>query len=166
MHFATFVRGAATGAAIAYLFDPVSGRGRRTRLRDMAISRARRTIGDVERRGRYVANVAQGRMTEMVSPGPDNRTPDDATLSARIQSEVFGQADVPKDRLTLDVVNGVVTLRGELDSQEQIDDLAGRVRQVPGVGHVEVLIHLPGRTAPNKQAAVRASRAAGTGGTS
>ena len=166
MHLGSFVRGAATGAAIAYLFDPVSGRGRRTRVRDMAMSRTRRAIGDVERRGRYVANVAQGRLTEAVSPGPDNRAPDDATISARIQSEVFGRADVPKDRLTLDVVDGVATLRGELDSQEQIDDVAMRVRQVPGVRDVVVLIHLPGRTAANKEAAVRASRAAGDGGTS
>jgi osmotically-inducible protein OsmY len=164
MHFGTFVRGAATGAAIAYFFDPVSGRGRRTRLRDMAVSRGRRAIGDVERRGRYVANVAQGRLTEMVSPGPDNRTPDDATLTARIQSEVFGQADIPKDRLTLDVVDGVATLRGELDSQVQIDDVVRRVHQVPGVRDVDVLVHLPGRTAANKEAAVRASRAAGDGG--
>jgi hyperosmotically inducible protein len=163
MHKRGFLSGAVTGAAIAYFFDPVSGRGRRARLRDMAASRARRTVGDVERRGRYYANVAQGRVSEMVSPGPDNRAPDDTTLSARVQSEVFGAPDVPKDRLALDVSSGIVTLRGELDSQEEIDDVAKRVRQVPGVHGVAVLVHLPGETAANKESAIRASRQAEDG---
>lgn len=163
MHKRGFLSGAVTGAAIAYFFDPVSGRGRRARLRDMATSRARRAVGDAERRTRYMANVAQGRMSEMVSPGPDNRTPDDTTLAARVQTEVFGAADVPKDRLTLEVSQAIVTLRGELDSQQEIDDVTTRVRQVPGVRGVAVLIHLPGETAPNKEAAIRASRQAGDG---
>jgi osmotically-inducible protein OsmY len=163
MHKRSFLFGSLVGAAFAYFFDPVSGNGRRARLRDQGMSRARHAVGDVERRGRYYANMAQGRMTEMVSPGPDERTPDDTTLAQRIQSEVFGAADVPKDRLTLDVVNSIATLRGELDSQQEIDDVATRVRQVPGVRGVEVLVHLPGTTAANKEAAIRASRnAAGT----
>lgn len=158
MHIGSFFVGGLTGAAIAYLFDPVSGRGRRTRLRDQGMSRTRTAIGNVEGRGRYYANVAEGRMTEMVTPGPDNRTPDDTTLTQRIRSEVFGSADVPKDRITLDVVNGVATLRGELDRQTQIDDVATRVSQVPGVRDVEVLIHLPGQVAPNKESALRTGR--------
>jgi osmotically-inducible protein OsmY len=158
MRAGSFFVAGLTGAAIAYVFDPVSGRGRRTRLRDQGMSRARTAVGNLERRGHYYANAAQGRMTEMVTPGPDNRTPDDTTLSHRIQSEVFGSADVPKDRITLDVVNGVATLRGELDTQAQIDDVATRVRQVPGVRGIEALIHLPGQVAPNKESAIRASR--------
>jgi osmotically-inducible protein OsmY len=158
MRIRTLVFGGLVGAAIAYFFDPVSGRGRRTRARDQLLSRTRRQVAEAERKTRYFANVAQGRIAERISPGPDNRMPDDATLAQRIQSEVFGAADVPKDRLSLDVVDGVATLRGELDTQEAIDALALRVARIPGVRDVEVLVHLPGRAAPNKQAAIDASR--------
>jgi hyperosmotically inducible protein len=158
------VFGGAVGAAIAYFFDPVSGKGRRSRLRDQGMSRARHVVGDAERRTRYLANVAQGRVTELVMPGPDNKTPDDATLAQRIQSEVFGRTEVPKDRVSLDVVDGVATLRGELDSREEIQDITTRVAQVPGVVDVEVLMHLPGEPSPNKEEALQASRRA-QGGT-
>lgn len=164
MGLPTLVFGGAVGAAIAYLFDPVSGRARRARLRDQGMSRARRAVGDAERRTRYLANVARGRMTEIVAPGPDNRTPDDTTLAHRIQSDVFGRADVPKDRVTLDVVDGVATLRGELDSPEEIESVTSRVAQVPGVVDVQVLVHLPGEPPPNKEEALQASRRA-QGGT-
>jgi hypothetical protein len=57
---------------------------------------------------------------------------DDATLTQRIQSEVFGSADVPKDRIALNVAGGVAELRGELDAQEDIDALFVRVSAVRG----------------------------------
>jgi osmotically-inducible protein OsmY len=96
----------------------------------------------------------------MASPGPDRVVVDDATLTRRIRSEVFGKVDVPKDRIALDVTDGVATLRGELDSQTEVERLADRVRSVPGVVDVVVLIHLPGTPAPNKEAALEASREA------
>lgn len=160
MRLRSFVFGGLVGAALAYYFDPVSGRGRRTRLRDQGLSRARRAVGDAERRTRYLANVAQGRMAEMVAPGPERRMPDDGTLVQRIQSEVFGRAEVPKDRISLDVVDGIVTLRGELDSPDEIEQVSRRVAQVPGVVDVEVLLHLPGEPPPNKEDALAASRRA------
>ena len=55
-----FIVATALGAAAAYFFDPQSGRGRRARLRDQAMSRARRGAEHAEGMGRDAANRAQG----------------------------------------------------------------------------------------------------------
>lgn len=157
MRIRTLVFGGLIGAAIAYFFDPQMGRGRRTRLRDQTMSEVRKARERAEAKGRYMSNAARGAMSEMASPGPDNVNPDDGTLTQRIRSEIFGSADVPKDRIALTVVDGVAELRGELDSQEEIDALFIRVSAVPGVRGVRNLLHLHGADAPNKQEALRAS---------
>ena len=46
---------------------------------------------------------------------------------------------------------GVVQLRGEVESQELIDDLVARARSVQGVVRVENLLHVPGTPAPMHQ---------------
>jgi osmotically-inducible protein OsmY len=44
----------------------------------------------------------------------------------------------------------VVVLRGELESQDLIEDLVNAVREVDGVRNVENLLHTPGTEAPAK----------------
>lgn len=166
MRLRTLVFGVAAGAAIAYFFDPVSGRGRRTRTRDQAAAKARRARETAERRGRYLSHMAEGRLSELRSPGPDRHDVDDVTLAQRVQSDVLGSADVPKDRITLEVTGGIAVLRGELDSRSEIDEIVERVRGVAGVRTVENLLHLPGEPAPNKEAAIRASETGGPTGRS
>ena len=160
MKMRTLVVGGAIGAAIEYYLDPVSGRGRRSQLRDQALSQVRkaRERGDAKRR--YASNVARGRISELVTPGPDNREPDDATLADRIRSEVFGAPDVADDRIALTVVDGVAELRGELDTAEDIERVAGRVASTPGVRDVVNLMHVHGTPSPNKEDALRASESA------
>jgi len=60
--------------------------------------------------------------------------------------------------VSLDVNDGVVELRGQLDDQAAIEELVLRVRAVPGVRSVVSLLHLPGQPAPNKQEALAASK--------
>jgi osmotically-inducible protein OsmY len=157
MRIRTLVVGGLVGAAIAYLYDPVSGRGRRAQLRDRGRAESRRIRERADAKKRHLSNVTRGVMSEMSSPGPDDHDPDDATIAQRIQSEVFGSADVPKDRIALTVVDGVAELRGELDAQEDIDALFIRVSAVPGVGGVQNLLRVHGAPAPNKKDAIRAS---------
>lgn len=160
MRMRTLMFGGLLGATAAYYLDPVSGRGRRTRLRDQAMARMRDAGRRAGTRSRYAIQSAQGRMTELVSSGPDTPFVDDVTLAQRIRSGVFGAVDVADDRLSLDVVDGVATLRGELDAQEEIDELLRRVRAEAGVRDVVSLLHLPGQPAPNKESAIEASRGA------
>jgi osmotically-inducible protein OsmY len=157
MRVRTFLFGGMIGAAIAYFYDPVSGAGRRARLRDQTLSEIRKTRERAEAKQRHLSNVAQGAMSEFRSPGPDNVDADDATIEQRIRSEVFGAADVPKDRISLSVVDGVAELRGELDSDEEVRRVAERVSMVPGVREVRNMMRVHGSAAPNKADAIEAS---------
>jgi osmotically-inducible protein OsmY len=156
--------GGLTGAAIAHFFDPDLGRGRRTRLRDQGLAAVRRLGDRAQARARYRAHQAEGELRERFQPGPQHPFPDDRTLEQRIQSEVFGDPDVPKDRLALDVVDGEAVLRGELDSEAEMRALVQRVSEVAGVRRVQNLLHLPGQPAPNKEEALEASERAEKGG--
>jgi hypothetical protein len=68
---------------------------------------------------------------------------DDESLTQKVENELFRAGDVPKSRIDVDVENGVVRLRGEVERHELIDELEHRTRRVDGVRDVENLVHLP-----------------------
>ena len=74
--------------------------------------------------------------------------PNDATLVAKVESEVFRDTEVPSGSVNVNAENGVVVLRGQLESEQLIDQLVAKVRKVQGVQDVESLLHLPGAEAP------------------
>ena len=76
---------------------------------------------------------------------------DDKTLAHKVETELFRAADAPKGRVDVSVVGGVVTLRGELESEDLIRDLLERTRAIQGVLGVESLLHTPGTPAPMHQ---------------
>jgi hypothetical protein len=76
---------------------------------------------------------------------------DDVTLSHEVESELFRAHHEAKGRVSVNAANGVVQLRGEVDSPELIDDLVERARSVRGVKDVENLLHTPGTNAPMHQ---------------
>ena len=116
---------AAAGAAIAYFFDPTSGRRRRALARDRSAGFARQSLRRFGRVKRHAEAEAYGlsqkaqHLTEEPKPKPD-----DATLARKVETEIFRDADVPK---------------GQLEE---------RARKVQGVERVENLLHLPGTPAP------------------
>jgi osmotically-inducible protein OsmY len=75
----------------------------------------------------------------------------------RIRSQVLGRQPFVPQRINVDCVGGIVYLRGEVDSEEIINQITDAVRTVRGVRSVESLLHVPGREAPNKEPALRAS---------
>jgi hypothetical protein len=160
MRLRSMLFGAALGAAAAYLLDPDRGRGRRARLAAQAAAAFRRTSAMAAGRGRYAVSAAVGRVLEArsrLTPAPA----DDTTLRDRIRSEALGHARIPAGRINIDVVDGRATLRGELDDARVIEEVAERVRAVPGVLAVENLLHTRSEEpAANKRAAIRASELA------
>lgn len=76
--------------------------------------------------------------------------PDDQTLVDRVESEIFRDRKEVKGKVNINAEEGVVVLRGQLDSQDLIDDLVNAVRDVDGVRNVENLLHTPGTKAPAK----------------
>jgi osmotically-inducible protein OsmY len=140
---------AAVGAALMYFFDPADGKRRRhvavDRTKAFFRSRARRGAGSVGSQAHALKQKATHLREE------DKATPNDATLKAKVESEIFRSPDVPKGQIDVNAENGVVYLRGETDRPELVEELEKQVRKIPGVRSVENLLHLPGEPAPSKQ---------------
>ena len=100
------------------------------------------------RAGRGVAAEAYGVSQKVQHLKEEPKDYDDATLAAKIQSQVFRDPDVPKGKLNVNVQNGVVQLRGEVPRADLIDELVAETRKVQGVRDVENLLHVPGTAAP------------------
>lgn len=139
---------AAIGAAAAYLFDPERGRTRRARLLDQGGARLREllgTLGGQAQRARFIAfEIRQ----QIAHRGDGQPMPGDAALSDRVHSELFADPSIPRYKMNINVEEGVVVLRGEVDESAQADDLIRRAEQIPGVMRVDSLLHLPGEPAP------------------
>jgi len=73
---------------------------------------------------------------------------DDATLKDKVESELFRDEHEIKGAININAQEGVVQLRGELPSQDLINALVTRTKQIHGVKDVESLLHLTGTEAP------------------
>jgi len=139
------------GALGEYFLDPQSGRRRRAVAADRIAAFLRRRRADAERQTRDTAGVAKGAVESATpSGGPPERLNDPA-LEAKVESEIFRDADAPKDKVNVSVENGVVYLRGELRTKKAIEGLARSARTVEGVAEVVNLLHRPGEEAPSKE---------------
>jgi hypothetical protein len=78
--------------------------------------------------------------TRVPDPIPES-DPNDPTLVARVESELFRDSDVPKGSLSIDAANGVVTLRGTVKDQSLATDIAERTQAIDGVTQVVNLLH-------------------------
>jgi hypothetical protein len=124
-----FALGGALGAALAYFFDPDNGRKRRKRV----IKRTTKAFRKATHLGEQ-----------------EKAQPDDVTLARKVESKIFRDADVPKGQINVNVEDGVVYLRGELEQPDLIEDLSTQARKVKGVRAVENLLHVPREEAPTK----------------
>jgi osmotically-inducible protein OsmY len=104
---------------------------------------------------RYVdryAGQAKGMAGSVPGVGrePAEQRLNDPALVAKVESEVFRDQQIPKDKLSVNVENGAVYFRGEVPDQNTMDELVARARRVDGVKGVENLTHLPSEAAPTK----------------
>jgi BON domain len=140
---------AAVGAALAYFLDPQNGKRRRHMTVDRVGGFFRRRGHDVGRAGRAVGSEAYGVAKKATHLREERKPqPNDATLTSKVESEIFRAADVSKGRISVNSERGVVYLRGEVESPDLIDELEQRARKVQGVRDVENLLHVPGSQAP------------------
>lgn len=138
----------ALGVAAMYFLDPDRGKRRRAMLRDRAASTAKRVGAVTERAERRIVSDAYGVGQKIAHPGlAQDEPPNDATLAQKVMTELFRDQRIPKGRINVNAENGVVQLRGQVEHPEEILELEGRVRRIPGVLDVENLLHLPGAPA-------------------
>jgi osmotically-inducible protein OsmY len=110
---------------------------------------ATQLIGQATRAGRGVASFALGKVNAVVNrtrgPKPDMT---DATLKAKVETELFRDPDVPKGDIDIVVVDHVVELRGQVKRPEIKKDLEVKAGAIPEVRSVKNLLHLPKTPAP------------------
>jgi osmotically-inducible protein OsmY len=129
--------------------------------RTVGIARSGVRLG--ERLGRRVVSEAFGLVERVRHLRQEPKVGmDDVTLARKVESEVFRAADSPKGDVDVNVVEGVVYLRGQVRQPEQIKAIEARTRRVPEVVGVENLLHLPGTPAPTRADAPRAQQRSGT----
>lgn len=75
---------------------------------------------------------------------------DDVTLARKVESEIFRGRSTSKATVNVNVVDGVVWLRGEVKRPEQVRRLEQKARSVPEVRGVENLLHLVKTPAPTR----------------
>jgi osmotically-inducible protein OsmY len=139
------------GAALTYFFDPQQGRRRRATTQDRVAAFFRRRVRQGEQIGRSATAQAEGLAQKAKHLKEEEKPqPDDVTLTRKVETEIFRDAEVPKGQINVNAENGKVFLRGEVGEPELIKDLEKRARKVQGVKDVENLLHLPGAEAPTK----------------
>jgi osmotically-inducible protein OsmY len=145
----------AAGAAVAYFLDPDRGRARRNRTKDQASAALRRRKADSERAARYREGRAEGAAVE-ARGGGQPRPQDDVDVAHAVR-QAFAAAGVDTGNVTVEAVDGAVTLRGQVESEDDKRRLEEVARSTPAVREVQSWLHLPGQPAPNKAEALRAS---------
>jgi osmotically-inducible protein OsmY len=136
--------GAVLGWLVGFFFDRNQGRRRRHLAVDRTGGYLRRRARGAARAGRTVRATAYGIRQKATHLREERKPqPNDATLKAKVESELFRPADIPKGKIDVNAEEGVVYLRGEADTPEMITELVERARKIQGVRDVESLLHLP-----------------------
>lgn len=139
------------GAALTYFFNPQQGRRRRAMAGDRISAFFRRGVRQGEQLGQSATAQAEALKAKATHLKEEEKPqPDDVTLTRKVETEIFRDAEVPKGQINVNAENGKIYLRGEVGQPELIKDLEQRARKVQGVTDVENLLHLPGTKAPAK----------------
>ena len=134
--------GAAIGAAAAWFLDPDRGGDRRTQALGYARKGKEQAVQAGEDLGQEVGSDEER--------APASERLNDPALQAKVESEIFRPESAPKGDVSVNVEDGVVYLRGELDDPAAIEGLREAASKVDGVRRVESLLHEPGQSAPQK----------------
>lgn len=130
---ATLVGGIALGAGLMYVLDPIGGRRRRATLRDQAYSASRRAQERLRKSAEYTRDRARGVYAEARARFRHDDASDDV-IRDRVRAAI-GRAVSHAGALSVDVRDGVVTLRGPVLASE-VDNLLKIVASVRGVQDV------------------------------
>jgi osmotically-inducible protein OsmY len=147
------ILGAAAGFAAAWFLDPNDGARRRNVAREKALKYARQGKDEAVRRADYAAGQIKGVAVQKAPVGGREDAAErlnDPALKDKVESEIFREPDAPKDKVSVNVEDGVVYLRGQLDDREAIERLRDAAVKVEGVRSVESLLHTPDEPAPTK----------------
>jgi hypothetical protein len=110
-------------------------------------------IGGAFRAGRWAAGQGIGTLQRVTGGGSTSGRPkdlDDVTIARKVETVIFRSAGRDKGKIDVNVVDGVVWLRGEARHPEDINAIEAEARAVPEVVDVQNLLHLPKTPAPDR----------------
>jgi hypothetical protein len=125
--------GAAAGAALTYFFDPDRGKARRVQTRDRLAAFLRRSGERAGRRARWTKGPIAGVAARIAGTFSKAEPMNDATLTAKVESQLFRDPKVPKGRININAENGTVVLRGVAETRDQIEHLLAQTASIDGV---------------------------------
>jgi hypothetical protein len=134
----------AAGAGLMYFLDPDRGRRRRAKTRDRLAATVRSGVRQGERASRAATAEAYGLAQQVMhAASTDGVPPNDAALKAKVETVLFADPSFPKGQINVNVEDGRVVLRGQLELPDEITAAEAKVRRITGVRDVENLLHLP-----------------------
>jgi hyperosmotically inducible protein len=142
-----------TGVAGMYFLDPTSGRRRRAVARDRFRSRLASRRRQLNREAAYESASRRGEVMKRAGAGKFHRR-NDPSVADHLH-EVLERIEVPTNDVTVEVVDDVVRLRGQVRTTDELTRVLAAVGAESGERHVESLLHLPTEPAPNKAASRR-----------
>ncbi|HEY3083251.1 MAG TPA: BON domain-containing protein [Chloroflexota bacterium] len=140
---------ALAGGLLVYFLDPQGGRRRRAMARDRLGAQFRHTGRRLARTGRGVGAWGYGVSQRATHPRFAGEPVDDVALVDRVRAEMYRHG-VAREHLSINAARGIVELRGQVGSRDDIGRVESLVRRVPGVYDVHNYLHTPGTPAPNK----------------
>jgi hypothetical protein len=147
---ALLVAGGVGALAEYFFFDRQHGARRRHMVRDRTRAALRRRSRDAVRRAKYLEGVAEGLAYKAAHAVPGigghKEPPDDVTLAQKVESIAFRKAGIPTGLVSVNADNAVIYLRGQLESDAQIEKLVREIRAIDGVTGVKNLLHTPTTT--------------------
>jgi hypothetical protein len=133
------------GALAEYFLDRQHGARRRHLVRDRARAALRRRSRNAVRRAKYLQGVAEGVAYKAAHAVPGasghKERPDDVALAQKVESIAFRKAGVPKGQVSVNADNAVIYLRGQLGSDDQIEELVRATQGIERVNGVKNLLH-------------------------
>jgi hypothetical protein len=127
--------------------------GERVDMTANPIDITKSALGGALRAGRWAAGQGVGTLQRVRGGGATGGSPkdlDDVTIARKVETVIFRPAERDKGKIDVNVVDGVVWLRGEAQHPEDITALEEEARAIPEVVDVQNLLHLPGTPAATR----------------
>lgn len=120
---------------------------------DNVIDKGKSVAGEAFQRFGRLTRQARGAVTSVrhaAMPSRPKPNMDDVTLQRKVETIVFRPEGAPKGSVDINVAEGVVWLRGEVETPDEVKALERAVRTIREVRGVENLLHLPKTPAPTR----------------
>ena len=128
----------------------VKAQPKRTAARTGAKTQPKRSAARTRGKAQPKRPSTRTRVNARPKRAPRSKPLDDVTIARKVESTIFRGIDVEKGKVDVNVADRVAWLRGEVSTQDLINELEARTARVAEVRRVENLLHLAKAPAPGR----------------